>query len=411
MRIERHYGLDWLRVGAFGLLILYHIGLYFGPWGWHVQTANPLDWMVYPLFATSPWRMTLLFVVSGYATRALWARSDSSLGFLQSRSLRLLVPLGFGILLITPPQGWVELKVAENYAGSYLHYWLVEVLHLAPGAVRGAAPTLSHLWFVPYIWLYATLPIVASALLPRVVLEKAQALFARMTGWAMLILPLAWLILVRAVIFPGDMPSNQPFHDLPGHTLYMPAFFFGFALAAAPNLWPSIMRWGKAGWAMLGIGYAAILWTERLGARDVLPLSLAEAIERTGYSLMSWGAILALLALANGKLNRDGAWRRTLTEAVFPFYIIHQTIIVVVGWYILRFHLHPAAEFAILLAATAGGCWAFYLIGREIGWLRPLIGLQPKAEPPEEEPGFAPAPPLAPAGRPLHRPGAPITRG
>ena len=31
---ERQYGLDWLRIGAFGLQILYHIGMFFVPWGW-----------------------------------------------------------------------------------------------------------------------------------------------------------------------------------------------------------------------------------------------------------------------------------------------------------------------------------------------------------------------------------------
>src|SRR3546814_15263910 len=64
-----------------------------------------------------------------------------------------------------------------------------------------------------------------------------------------------------------------------------------------------------------------------------------------------------------------------LTEAVFPFYIIHQTVIVVVGYAIVGRGIAPGAEFAILLAATVAGCWGFYLIGREIGWLRPLIGL------------------------------------
>jgi membrane protein DedA with SNARE-associated domain len=65
-----------------------------------------------------------------------------------------------------------------------------------------------------------------------------------------------------------------------------------------------------------------------------------------------------------------------LAEAVFPFYIIHQTIIVVVGWYLLGAGVAALPSFLILLAATVTGCWLFYAIGRSIGWLRPLIGLQ-----------------------------------
>ena len=65
-----------------------------------------------------------------------------------------------------------------------------------------------------------------------------------------------------------------------------------------------------------------------------------------------------------------------LTEAVFPFYIIHQTIIVVVMFWLLPLGLSGNAEFAILVAATVAGCWAFYLGGRAVPLLRPLISLR-----------------------------------
>ena len=65
-----------------------------------------------------------------------------------------------------------------------------------------------------------------------------------------------------------------------------------------------------------------------------------------------------------------------LTEAVFPFYLIHQTIIVLVMYALLPAGLPGWAEFALLLAATTIGCIAFYWIGRSIAPLRPLIGLR-----------------------------------
>ena len=69
--MERHYGMDWLRIGAFALLILYHVGMVFVPWGFHVKTAHPMEWVAIPMLATNAWRLMLLFVVSGYASRAL----------------------------------------------------------------------------------------------------------------------------------------------------------------------------------------------------------------------------------------------------------------------------------------------------------------------------------------------------
>src|SRR3546814_1676712 len=65
MNTNRHYGMDWLRIGAFALLIFYHIGMYFVPWGWHVKTPHPMDWVQIPMMATNRWRLPLLFLVSG----------------------------------------------------------------------------------------------------------------------------------------------------------------------------------------------------------------------------------------------------------------------------------------------------------------------------------------------------------
>ena len=85
--MDRHYGLDWLRIGAFGLLIFYHVGMVFVPWDFHVKTSHPAEWVAIPMLATNSWRLMLLFVVSGYASRALllkggqvgglWARAAS----------------------------------------------------------------------------------------------------------------------------------------------------------------------------------------------------------------------------------------------------------------------------------------------------------------------------------------------
>ena len=87
-RKDRHFGMDWLRIGAFQLLILYHVGMTFVPWDYHVKLAS-LDWVSVLMQLTSPWRLSLLFVVSGYASAALLARSGSAGAFFRQRLLRL----------------------------------------------------------------------------------------------------------------------------------------------------------------------------------------------------------------------------------------------------------------------------------------------------------------------------------
>ena len=100
MNTTRHYGMDWLRIAAFGLLILYHIGMFFVPWGWHVKIAQPLEWVEFPMLATNSWRLALLFLVSGYASAALFAKLGGSGAFARSRSARLLIPLLFFAVMV-----------------------------------------------------------------------------------------------------------------------------------------------------------------------------------------------------------------------------------------------------------------------------------------------------------------------
>ncbi|HEX2792795.1 MAG TPA: hypothetical protein VHN58_00045, partial [Croceicoccus sp.] len=68
---RRHYGMDWLRIGAFALLIGYHIGMFFVPWDWHVKSDPVEQWVALPMLLVNGWRLSLLFLVSGYASAAM----------------------------------------------------------------------------------------------------------------------------------------------------------------------------------------------------------------------------------------------------------------------------------------------------------------------------------------------------
>jgi glucan biosynthesis protein C len=103
----RRYDLDWVRIGAFLLLILYHVGMYYVTWDWHVKSPHASTAIEALMPLTSPWRLSLLFLVSGVATGYLLERQGVP-KFLGRRSVRLLVPLVFGMLVIVPPQSYLE---------------------------------------------------------------------------------------------------------------------------------------------------------------------------------------------------------------------------------------------------------------------------------------------------------------
>ena len=371
--MTRHYGMDWLRIGAFALLILYHIGMVFVPWNFHVKSLHVEDWVRLPMLASNAWRLMLLFVVSGYASRALLNRSRGAGAFFANRCYRLLVPLLFGIAVIVPPQPWVELVTKHGYAGSYLTFWAHDYFRF--GKLAGLSlPTWNHLWFVVYLWVYTTLLTLAVLVVRGDGLQRA---FDRIFGgWAVLVMPIAWLVFVHAWWLRMVGETQALWGDWIAHVTYFPAFLFGFGLARSEPAMAAIGRWWKTGAVAAVIGYLCVIGVELRWPADVVTPRWVYTPYGIAHALEQWGAIVALIGIAERHWNRDHRWRRVLTEAVFPFYLIHQTIIVLVMYALLPAGLPGWAEFACLLAATTIGCIAFYWIGRSIAPLRPLIGLR-----------------------------------
>src|SRR2546423_14603054 len=107
MLASRRADLDWLRVLAFGLLIVYHAGMAWSGWSWHVTSADSIDWLREGMRFVNRWRMPLIFVVSGAAIMlALGNRSPGT--FALDRAMRLLVPPAFGLVVIVPPAAFLK---------------------------------------------------------------------------------------------------------------------------------------------------------------------------------------------------------------------------------------------------------------------------------------------------------------
>lgn len=375
MTSQRHLGMDWLRIGAFALLILYHIGMYFVPWGWHVKIAEPLEWVVIPMRALNSWRLPLLFLVSGYASAALFAKLGSTGAFVRSRSARLLIPLVFGIIVVIPPQPWIDLTGQHGYTGGFGYFWLHDYFRF--GALDGIVlPTWQHLWFVVYLWVYTLLAAAVLAWVP----ERTRAMVADgaarwLAGLGMLAIPLIGWLLIFALV-PGEHETHALVDDWPTHAHYLIPFTVGWLLRVRPALFGAVARCWRIALTIGIVAFGFITWAEYMWPGNTpSPPGVWEAFD-IARLLHGWTTIIVLVAFADAHWNRDHRWRATLAEAVFPFYIIHQTIIVVVGWYLRQASVAALPSFLTLVATTVAGCWLFYWIGRNIGWIRPLIGLQ-----------------------------------
>ncbi|WP_066798686.1 acyltransferase family protein [Sphingomonas soli] len=369
--------MDWLRIAAFGLLIVYHVAMVFAPWDWVIHTPQSYAVLVPPMALLTPWRLPLLFAVSGYASRKLYDRSAGPVAFGRSRAERLLVPLAFGMAVIVPLEMWVRV-METGYPHGYLRFWTVD--YWRTGTFYGREfPSWEHLWFVAYLAAYSLLLAGALALGgARILAAMDRAVAWLATGRRLLWVPIGVLAAMRlALLFV--VPERQGlFSDWAGHAQFLLMFLFGFALAGAPGLWPTIHRNWKAALAIAALAGLPVVATEMIWPGSAVPPHAIMAIDRACRVTMAWTMILTLFHIAETWWNRDHKWRKPLAEAVFPFYIIHHTAIVLIAWYTLPLNLGPFTEFALLLSGTMAACIAVYLIGGRIGWFRPLIGLAPK---------------------------------
>jgi hypothetical protein len=371
----RHYGMDWLRIGAFQLLILYHVGMAFVPWSFSIKMGAPIAWATIPMFLTNPWRLSLLFAVSGFASAALLDRSGTIGDFLRSRMARLGIPLLFGIAVIVTPQPWVELVTQHGYAHGF-GYFLVHDYYRPQQIHSVFVPTYMHLWFVVYLLVYTLVWGALLALPERWTAGARRAAERVLAGPALLPVGIAAFFCIHNFISPGWEDSHLLVNDWSAHLDYFGAFLFGVLLRRSHPVRAAAARSWKVAAIAAILGWAYLAWAELAYPGDARMGYALGLLYRIARSTEAWSAIVALVGLAERHWNRDSAWRPMLAEAVFPFYIIHQTVIVVVGYWLLGTATGGLERFLILVAATAAGCWAFYLIGRTIEPLRPLIGLK-----------------------------------
>ncbi|MFO0541018.1 MAG: acyltransferase family protein [Phenylobacterium sp.] len=363
---QRRADIDWIRIAAFGVLILYHVGLVYAPWDWHVRSPHTIEALGLAALVTNPWRLTLLFMVSGIALRFMVRKTPPAQAFRQ-RLERLVPPLLFGVLILVPPQSWIEAMEKGSFSGDLWTWWLSE---FSPAGLRDGVP-LNHVWFVLYITVYS---------LAALVLARSSRLFDRLeaglgrllAGGRLLVVPIIYLALLRLLVFPWAGLTNHITDDPYNHAMSLGVFLTGFLLALREDVWTRFerMRWTSLAVAAISLP-ALILLSQPVDQQPAAPANLVFAINQ-------WATICAVLGFGSRLLRgADGPVLRYLTDAVFPCYLAHQTLLVIAA-HILKPHGLPVGiEASLLVLITLGGSLAVYEVVRRIGVLRPLWGLRP----------------------------------
>jgi hypothetical membrane protein len=364
----RRADLDWIRIAALALLILYHVSLAYTPWDWHLNSSHRFVWMEEVTLLSSPWRLTLLFFVSGAALRLMSRRLDAA-QVLNARFARLAPPFLFGTLVLIPPQSWAEAFGKGSFDGNMGQWWLRE---FSPAGIADGIP-INHLWFVLYIGVYS---LAAIALLAKPsLLARLEAVLDRaLAGWRVLVLPILYLALVRQLLFPWFGLTNRLPVDWYNHASSLAVFLLGFTLVSRDSFWRQLerLRWIAAAAALVSVVLLMGLHVHPEGRM------LWGSLRNGAFAINQWSTVAAVLGFGSLHLrSADGPLRRYLNDAIFPCYLAHQTLLVMAVFFLAPLKLPALPEALLFIGLTFGGSLAVYEVVRRIGFIRPLWGLKP----------------------------------
>ncbi len=371
----RRYDLDWLRIIAFSLLIFYHVGMFYVTWGWHVKSvyaspfAEPLMQMV------SPWRLALLFFISGVAIRFATDKADSIVRFARSRLARLGLPVLFGVYAWVMPQAYYQVRQSGEFTGSmaafYPDYVRIEQVFST------ITPTWNHLWYLAYVLLYILVILPLLPWLRRIPETRAwHAISSR--AWVVVFLVILPFVATETWLAPHYPTTHALVGDWANHAHRFMIFVIGFFVAKDLAFWRTVDRaWRFA--PALAVGAWLVLANGQAVADTLQPL-LSGTPLRFLFSyvgtLYAWACMLTLLGFGQRFLNRESRALRYLTSAIFCYYVLHQTITVVAGYYLTELRLGAVPEAIALMAVTVLGCVAGYEIVRRIPGVGILFGVR-----------------------------------
>lgn len=347
MTMERRHDIDWLRVIAIGLLVIYHAGIIFQPWAMlvgFIRSEEMLQGLWKPMAMLNVWRIPFLFYVSGMGVyfamrKRTWAQ------LLLERFKRILVPFVFGLLAIVP----LHFLIFQEYYNLPLGYY--------------AHP--AHLWFLGNIFAYVLI------LLPLLIYLKKIEGGRSMRGLSIFMshpvgpISISVFFIVETVIV---RPQVFEMYAQTSHGFFLGflAFFFGFLfMSSGKTFWKTVLKWR---WLYLAMAVA--LYFVRLMLYDLKSPGSLMAVESNCW-------ILAVFGFGYRYLNKPSNTLNYLSQAAYPVYIIHMFALYVGAMVILPVDMPVTLKFLSISVFTFTVCYLIYeFIIRRTGFLRPLFGLK-----------------------------------
>jgi glucans biosynthesis protein C len=378
---QRQTYLDWLRIlSILGVLFFHSAMPYVAEDAWHIKNHETSHLMMESNYFLHLFRMPLLFFISGTVSYFMMQRR-SSLNFIGLRFRRLFIPLLVGMFIIVPPKIYME-RLNNGFTGSYWQFYKT-VFNFVPYP-KGSF-SWHHLWFIAYLFIYDLLfaPLFAWMASPQRVGLKAKLEILARGKWI-------YLITLPGIIWYALLSQKYPeTNDLAHDGCYFIYWLFfllaGFTCITQPKLMDSLERNRRFA---LTIGFVSFIFSDYLRWNQFGPLETGSHNAFLIFCnlalrpIIGWSWALALVGYGKKYLNRKHKVLDYLNQAVYPFYILHQTVIVVLVYYIVQ---TPNESILSKYIYTVGMTFfvtigIYHLLVRPYTLTRFLFGMKPKTE-------------------------------
>jgi peptidoglycan/LPS O-acetylase OafA/YrhL len=380
-RAERQYFIDWLRILLILSVFLYHIGMFFNSWDWHVKNPIQYDGILrYTMIFLSRWRMPLLFLISGAGTYyAMGKRTPSR--YLGERFKRLMIPFFAGIFILVPVQ--VYLEKSAQYSSLLSFY-----PHMFDGIYPTGNFSWHHLWFILYLFVISLFFAPFMNMFRSNGYLRFSIRLERMAEKPFALNIIAVILIISQLLlrpwFPED--THALFNDWAAFAYFVIFFLAGFILLSNRNIIESVRKQknlylGEGIIATVGMFSSSHLFADE---------SVADLVWGISSIILAWSCGLAAIGYAKQYLNRDTRFRKLANEAIYPFYLLHQPVILIMGSFLIKIEMPDLIRFIFLITSSFGiTCSLYWFVVRPFHITRVVFGMKPvprrKMEPAAED--------------------------
>ncbi|MCC3861462.1 acyltransferase family protein [Pseudemcibacter aquimaris] len=371
---KRQHFLDWVRVLAFAYLVFFHTGMMFVDWPFHIESGHDSSLLRSFMMLTSQWRMDLLFLVSGVAISVMMTKMTMA-SFLKQRVVKLFIPAFVATIFIVAPQPYFEALQKGIIEPGFWQFWTTQYFtgQFWDGMLT-PVPTYNHMWYVVYLFAYT------AVLVPVIFFANSEAghkLLSKIENWLSRGARILWApyILYLAVFFyRGDNDiTHNIIDDSFGHFIYIYILIMGVLFVRMPTVWDAFARNRYKALALALLAYGTNLIKYHFDTPlDVIQWDLVEMI-------IKWSWIATILGFAKHHLNFRNEFLNYGNSIVYPFYILHQSVTIIIGYYIIDWGFNGIVEFVFILIGTYLISWGLIeAVIKRNNLIRICFGLNPK---------------------------------